>query len=187
MTDATNRTVVAACDGPVGRLRIRGSASVVTSVDWDEAAVADAPAGSAPARAARQLAAYFAGRRTRFDVALAPAGSAFQRRVWDALCAIPYGATRSYGDIAAAAGGTARAVGGACGANPIPILIPCHRVIAADGRLTGYSGRGGLETKRRLLELEAGAAERDLFAAAAACYDRARGPDNENEEEEAEP
>ncbi len=104
----------------------------------------------------RQLSEYFEGSRHRFELALAPAGSEFQQRVWDRVLRIPYGTTRSYGEIARDLGdiGLARAVGAANGANPIPIIIPCHRVIGADGSLVGYGG--GLAVKRRLLELEAG-------------------------------
>lgn len=105
------------------------------------------------AEAARQLEAYFAGRLTRFDLPLQPQGSAFEQRVWAAMQQIPYGETRCYGELAAAIHSAARAVGGACGRNPIPIVIPCHRVLAKTG-LGGYSGRGGCETKERLLALE---------------------------------
>ncbi|MEI2775498.1 MAG: methylated-DNA--[protein]-cysteine S-methyltransferase [Tetrasphaera sp.] len=103
---------------------------------------------------AGQLAEYFAGRRRAFDLPLAPRGDAFQQDVWALLQDIPYGKTRSYGDLAAALGrpGAARAVGAANGANPISIVIPCHRVVGADGTLTGYAG--GLDRKRFLLDLE---------------------------------
>jgi len=106
------------------------------------------------AEALRQLRAYFAGDLHTFSLALAPAGTPFQRRVWDALLEIPYGATASYRDIAIAIGkpSAVRAVGLANGRNPIPIIIPCHRVIGSDGSLTGYGG--GLDVKRFLLELE---------------------------------
>lgn len=106
------------------------------------------------AAVADQLDAYFAGELTTFHVALAPAGTPFQLRVWAALREIPYGQTRSYGEIASHLGqpGAARAVGLANGRNPIGIIVPCHRVIGADGSLTGYGG--GMERKRALLELE---------------------------------
>ena len=102
-----------------------------------------------------QLDAYFAGRLDRFDLALAPEGTPFQREVWSALTTIPYGETVSYGELARRVGRPAacRAVGAANGRNPIPIVIPCHRVIGADGSLTGFGG--GLPIKRRLLFLEA--------------------------------
>ncbi len=103
---------------------------------------------------AGQLREYFAGRRTRFDLPLAPGGTAFQQSVWRALAQIPYGELRSYADIAAAIGRPAavRAVGAANGRNPLPIVVPCHRVIGSDGSLTGFAG--GLDIKRRLLALE---------------------------------
>jgi methylated-DNA-[protein]-cysteine S-methyltransferase len=103
-----------------------------------------------------QLEQYFTGERTDFDLPLAPAGTPFEQRVWAALRAIPYGRTRTYGEIARELGSSARAVGRANGRNPISIIVPCHRVIGADGDLTGYAG--GLETKRALLAHERGAA-----------------------------
>lgn len=120
------------------------------SPDWrrDRAALA-------PLKA--QLDEYFRGERRSFDLPLAPVGTSFQREVWQALLEIPYGETRSYGDIAASVGrpGSARAVGAANGRNPLSIVVPCHRVIGANRSLTGYAG--GIETKRRLLNLEGGA------------------------------
>jgi methylated-DNA-[protein]-cysteine S-methyltransferase len=103
-----------------------------------------------------QLEEYFAGERRTFDVRLAPEGAPFEREVWRALEEIPYGETVSYGEIARRVGqpGAARAVGTANGRNPIAVIVPCHRVIGADGSLTGYGG--GLERKRLLLELERG-------------------------------
>ena len=99
------------------------------------------------------LDAYFAGERPGVaDVPLAPRGTAFQRRVWDALLAIPYGETRTYGELAAELGSSPRAVGAAVGRNPVSVIVPCHRVLGADGSLTGYAG--GLELKRELLALE---------------------------------
>jgi methylated-DNA-[protein]-cysteine S-methyltransferase len=105
---------------------------------------------------AAQLREYFAGERQAFDVPLAPSGTEFQLACWRALAEIPYGETRSYGEQARHIGrpDRARAVGAANGANPIAIILPCHRVIGADGSLVGFGG--GLETKRRLLDLEAG-------------------------------
>ena len=102
-----------------------------------------------------QLDGYFCGNLTRFDLPLDLAGTEFQLKVWRALCRIPYGETRAYGQIARALGqpGAARAVGLANNHNPVPIIVPCHRVIGADGSLTGYGG--GLPRKRKLLDLEA--------------------------------
>ena len=97
--------------------------------------------------------AYFDGDPVDFDLPLNPAGSGFQRRVWKAMCDIPAGGTETYGRLAGRIDGIARAVGTACGKNPIPIIIPCHRVVAASG-LGGYSGDGGLDTKVALLRLE---------------------------------
>ena len=103
----------------------------------------------------KQLAEYFAGARTSFELPLNPRGTAFQKRVWAALTAIPYGETASYGQTAAAIGTptASRAVGLANGQNPVPVIVPCHRVVGADGSLTGYGG--GLATKRWLLAHEA--------------------------------
>ena len=108
--------------------------------------------------ASRQLTEYFAGRLTVFDLPLSTGGTPFQQRVWGALREIPYGTTTSYGEVARRLGlhgGASRAVGLANGSNPISIVIPCHRVIGADGSLTGYGG--GLDRKRFLLALERGA------------------------------
>jgi methylated-DNA-[protein]-cysteine S-methyltransferase len=107
-----------------------------------------------------QLQEYFDGERTEFDLPLAPEGTSFQRKVWNALCEIPYGKTMSYGELARHIGqpGAARAVGLANGSNPLPIVVPCHRVIGADGSLTGFGG--GIGRKRWLLSHEA----RQLFA-----------------------
>ena len=108
--------------------------------------------------ATQQLAEYFAGERMAFDVPLAPQGTEFQQTVWTALGDVPFGTTATYGEIARAIGQltASRAVGAANGRNAIPIFIPCHRVIGASGELTGYSGGGGIETKRRLLDHESG-------------------------------
>jgi methylated-DNA-[protein]-cysteine S-methyltransferase len=102
----------------------------------------------------RQLRAYFAGELESFDIPLSPQGTPFQRKVWELLCDIPYGETVSYGQLAARAGNpkACRAVGLANGSNPIPIIIPCHRVIGSNGKLTGYGG--GLPIKEKLLALE---------------------------------
>jgi methylated-DNA-[protein]-cysteine S-methyltransferase len=128
---------------------------------------ADAVADDAPfAEVAAQLEAYFAGERTAFDLPLAPAGTAFQRAVWSALAEIPYGTTTTYGALAARLGRprAVRAVGLANGRNPLPIVLPCHRVVGADGTLTGYAG--GLAAKGLLLDLESAAARLPLPAAA---------------------
>lgn len=136
---------------PVGQLVLDEADGALVAIRWAEGRAAN----GSPflAEAARQLEAYFAGKLTDFDLPLRPAGSDFQRRVWAGMQAIPYGQTRSYGELAADIGSAPRAVGGACGKNPIPIVIPCHRVLARTG-FGGYSGSGGLETKQTLLALE---------------------------------
>jgi len=112
----------------------------------------------------RQVNEYCAGERTEFDLELAPSGTEFQHAVWDALLTIPYGETRSYGEIARQIGrpDRARAVGAANGSNPISIIVPCHRVIGSDGSLTGYGG--GLDRKRFLLDHESGVSSLNLTA-----------------------
>lgn len=141
-------------DSPVGTLTLTAVDGAITAVDWGHVAPSDAAPVFDQARA--ELAAYFAGDLTAFTLPLAPGGSAFQQDFYAALCAIPYGETRSYGDLAADLGVSAQAIGQACGANPIPIFIPCHRVLGAGG-LGGYSGAGGVETKVALLKLEGAA------------------------------
>jgi len=137
-------------DGLRGLYMQEGRKPVRVSDAWQ---TAEEPFADARA----QLGEYFAGERTKFDLDLAPEGSEFERRVWSALEDIPYGETQSYGHVAERVGapGAARAVGLANGRNPISIVVPCHRVIGADGSLTGYGG--GLERKRFLLEHEQGA------------------------------
>lgn len=110
------------------------------------------PDGEVAGEAARQLDEYFTGSRREFDFPMNPNGTDFQRAVWAAIAAIPYGALRTYGDIAAELGSSPRAVGGATGRNPISIVVPCHRVVAASGAITGYAG--GLDTKEWLLRHE---------------------------------
>jgi methylated-DNA-[protein]-cysteine S-methyltransferase len=135
-----------------GALTLSEGDGVIVALDWG--AQANSHRTALLARAQEQLEAYFAGTRRRFDLPLDPGGTAFQRRVWHAMRAIPYGQTRSYGDLALELGTAARAIGGACAKNPIPIVIPCHRVLGAHRALGGYSGGDGLATKRRLLVLE---------------------------------
>jgi methylated-DNA-[protein]-cysteine S-methyltransferase len=151
-------------DSPIGRLLLTSDATALTGLYMEVSgkaggpvlgvdARADADAGVLPA-AVRQLAEYFAGQRRHFDLPLALRGTPFQEQVWQALTEIPYGATWSYGQLAERIGNprAVRAVGLANGRNPISILVPCHRVIGADGSLTGYGG--GLERKRWLLAHE---------------------------------
>lgn len=139
-------------DTRFGRLAVTEEEGAITRLTWDGAAEGEPTPLLEEAR--RQLEAYDAGQLQAFDLPLRVAGSAFQRAVCDAMRAIPFGETRSYGDIARATGHPAQAVGRACGHNPIAIIIPCHRVMGAGGRLTGYSGKGGVETKLALLRHE---------------------------------
>ena len=140
-------------DSPVGPLTIAAEDGAIVAVGF-AAGGGPRPNGGVLAEAARQLTEYFAGTRRAFDLPLAPAGSPFRLRVWAAMQSIPYGETMSYGALARALGTAPRAVGGACGANPIPLVIPCHRVVGADGALGGFSGGAGCDTKRHLLALE---------------------------------
>tara|TARA_R110001592_G_scaffold295594_2_gene565675 strand:+ start:23505 stop:23996 length:492 start_codon:yes stop_codon:yes gene_type:complete len=145
-------------DTPIGRLRLLSTGSHLAAIEFahqhsdagDDSCITDPVLKSS----ARQLQEYFAGQRTSFDLPLAPRGTDFQRLVWSALSAIPWGAVRSYADIARAIGRpkAVRAVGAANGRNPLPIVVPCHRVIGSDGSLTGFAG--GLDMKRKLLQLE---------------------------------
>ena len=137
---------------PLGEVTISEDGGAIVALDWGRGR--DQEATPLLCQARDQLQAYFDGRRMSFDLPLAPEGSDFQKRVWTALCAIPPGETRSYADIARNISSAPRAVGGANGANPIPLFIPCHRVIAADGSLGGYSGGDGPATKRYLLDHE---------------------------------
>ena len=148
-------------DSPIGELLLLGDDD--GTLCGLRMAPFERPPGSEPddgalAAAAQQLGEYFAGERRAFDLPLAMGGTPFQCEVWEQLRAIPYGETISYGELARRVGrpDAMRAVGAANGRNPIAVIVPCHRVIGADGSLTGYGG--GLERKRALLELEAGAA-----------------------------
>jgi methylated-DNA-[protein]-cysteine S-methyltransferase len=135
----------------VGDLVLDEDCDAVVAIRWAKRARGN---GSALlVETARQIEAYFAGKLIKFDLPLRPAGSDFELSVWAAMQDIPYGETRRYGDLAAATHSAARAVGRACGRNPIPIVIPCHRVLGK-GWLGGYSGAGGVETKKALLTLE---------------------------------
>lgn len=139
---------------PVGPLTLVEQDGAIVALDWD------ASGGEAETDvlhdALAQLDAYFKGAVDGFTVPLRPRGSTFQQRFYAALCAIPYGETRTYGDLASELGVSAQAIGQACGANPIAILIPCHRVLGATG-LGGFSGAGGVEAKVALLKLEGAA------------------------------
>ena len=137
---------------PIGALTLTEEDGRIISVDWGWGCLQQTSPLLETTR--QQLEEYFDGRRRDFDLPLDPPGTAFQRRVWDALRGIPFGEVRRYGELAKSLGTAPRALGGACGRNPIPILIPCHRVVAQSGALGGYSGLDGIETKRFLLRLE---------------------------------
>lgn len=135
---------------PVGWLRLTEDEGAITQLDWAEGGVDETPLLR---EGARQLEAYFAGALERFDLPLRVEASDFQRRVCEAMLAIPFGEVRSYGDLSKELGVPAQAVGQGCGGNPIPVIIPCHRVMGASG-LGGFSGAGGVETKVWLLKHE---------------------------------
>ncbi|GAB4252916.1 MULTISPECIES: methylated-DNA--[protein]-cysteine S-methyltransferase [Deferrisoma] len=144
---------------PVGPLTLTAERGALVGIRFGAGGPPAAPSGTVLAQAARELEEYFGGGRKAFTVPLRfpPGSTAFRLRVWEALRRIPYGETRTYGDLARELGTSARAVGGACRHNPIPIVVPCHRVVARSG-LGGYAGEwenGAAEAvKRRLLELE---------------------------------
>lgn len=142
---------VTTLDTLIGPLSIEEMDGAITRVGWTREGQATTPLLDA---AVEQLQSYFAGDLSEFDLPLHVAGTAFQKAVCDAMLAIPLGQTRTYGEIAADLGVSAQAVGSACGHNPIPVIIPCHRVMGANGRLTGFSGMGGVETKVALLRHE---------------------------------
>jgi methylated-DNA-[protein]-cysteine S-methyltransferase len=148
-------------ESPIGPLLLAGSDEALRVVSFPSGRGARRPSpqwtqdASALRETIRQLGEYFAGERRQFELPLEPQGNDFQLRVWQALRQIPYGATATYGEIAAAIGepvSASRAVGSANGANPLPVVIPCHRVIGAGGALVGFGG--GIETKKFLLDLE---------------------------------
>jgi methylated-DNA-[protein]-cysteine S-methyltransferase len=148
-------------DSPIGRIEVTSDADSVTSLSIERGG--ELPLDALPERptpvlerAIEQLREYFAGTRTDFDLPVSLAGTEFQRAVWGELAQLPFGGVASYGEIGHATGrATAgRAVGGAVGANPIPIIVPCHRVLGSDGRITGYSGGNGIPTKLWLLDHE---------------------------------
>ena len=139
---------------PLGDLSVFEDKGAIVAVEWGHAGGAAKKPSRLLARARRQLDEYFAGRRRQFDLPLRLEGSAFQQRVWAAIARIPYGQTASYGDLAHQLDSGPRAVGGACGHNPLGVIVPCHRVLGARGAIGGWSGAGGLVTKRQLLKLE---------------------------------
>jgi methylated-DNA-[protein]-cysteine S-methyltransferase len=138
---------------PFGDLSVFEEAGALVAVEWGRAGGASKPTPLLE-RARKQLEEYFDGKRRKFDLPTRVDGTPFQRRVWDAIARIPYGQTASYGDLAHQLDSGPRAVGGACGRNPIGVIVPCHRVLASQGAIGGYSGGQGLVTKKQLLHLE---------------------------------
>jgi methylated-DNA-[protein]-cysteine S-methyltransferase len=143
-------------ESPVGRLALEADGDTLTSVRWTSATEPSKDERAPPVlrEARRQLDRYFERKLRRFDLPLAARGTPFQHSVWKMMSAIPFGETATYGGMAAALGSGPRAVGMACGRNPLPIVVPCHRVLASGGREGGFSGGQGLPTKRKLLALE---------------------------------
>ena len=162
MSEYTYATI----DSPIGRLELVSNGEALIRLDIEGAP--NAPHGmlqhhghpGSPDRvieqAARELDQYFAGKRTEFEVPIALVGTEFQQAIWLALLGVPYGETATYGELATASSHpkAARAVGGAVGNNPVAIIVPCHRILASDGKLTGYSNGNGTATKRQLLDFE---------------------------------
>ena len=147
-----------AIDTPIGPLTIFASDKAVTRLDFAAGkSISASPQSMAVAdQAASELGQYFTGQRTSFDVAVALLGTDFQKSVWREIERVSFGETKTYAELAGAIGNpkAARAVGGAVGANPVPIIVPCHRIMGAAGKLTGYSGGAGIPTKIQLLKLE---------------------------------
>ena len=141
-------------DSPLGRVKIVASSEGICSIAFDETCTEAVSPSALTQRAAEQLNAYFSGALSQFDLPLAASGSPFQQQVWQALCTVPFGTTCSYSSIARQINNikAVRAVGAANGRNPIAIVVPCHRVIGANGTLTGYAG--GLDKKAWLLKHE---------------------------------
>lgn len=159
---AVTQILYTVIDTPLGCLLVAGSPNGLTRINFQAGTQAITPPESwreqpaAFVEATRQLQAYFHGDLRQFDLPLAPQGTAFQLQVWQAMQAIPYGGTATYAELARQVGRpqSARAVGGASSRNPLPVVVPCHRVVGSDGSLTGYAG--GLHLKQALLDLESG-------------------------------
>lgn len=162
MQEPSKATYSLLMESPIGHLRLESDGARITALVFDVEGPSSEEIPSILIEVRKQLEEYFAGKRRGFDLPLAANGTAFQQCVWEAVRAIPWGSTSSYQRIAEQLGGNAvaRAVGSANGANPTPIIVPCHRVIGADGSLTGYAG--GIWRKQWLLRHE-GALQSDLF------------------------
>lgn len=162
----TSHSTFATIDSPLGRIELTSDGEAITFLSIEGSK--DSPhsrlqhggrPGKADAvieQATKELGEYFAGTRKSFDVPVKLVGTEFQQAIWHELLSIPYGGHTSYGELAARVGNpkASRAVGGAVGANPVPIIVPCHRILAGDNKLTGYSGGSGLPTKIQLLDIE---------------------------------
>ena len=161
MAQLTHPQYLRRMDSPIGQLELTSDGKAVTSLTIEKKG--HLPHEELPEkttavleRAVKQLTQYFTGKRRAFTVPIASGGTEFQRQIWAGLSEIPWGEASTYGDLGASTGrATAgRAVGGAVGANPLPILVPCHRVLASNGKITGYSGGNGVPTKVWLLDHE---------------------------------
>jgi methylated-DNA-[protein]-cysteine S-methyltransferase len=152
---ARRMTICCYVDSPVGRLALEADGEALTGVRWASAGERSRDKPSPLLKeAGRQLERYFARKLEAFDLPLAARGTDFQKSVWKMMREIPYGETATYGGMAMALGSGPRAVGMACGRNPIPIIVPCHRVLGSGGKEGGFSGGQGLPTKRKLLSIE---------------------------------
>lgn len=140
------------CSSPLGDLTLFEEDGAIIALEWG--AAEGGVKTPLLKQAVDQLESYFMGERKLFDLPLNPFGTAFQKKLWKALSDIPHGQTLTYGELAHKIDSGPRAIGGACGKNPIPIIIPCHRVLASGGRMGGYSGLGEVDTKQFLLRLE---------------------------------
>ena len=152
---ARHMTICCYIESPVGRLALEADGEVLTGVRWasDGERSQDKPSPVLK-EAGRQLERYFARKLKLFELPLSAKGTDFQKSVWKMMREIPYGETATYGGMAMALGSGPRAVGTACGRNPIPIIVPCHRVLGSGGKEGGFSGGQGLPTKRKLLAIE---------------------------------
>ncbi|MHA6668811.1 methylated-DNA--[protein]-cysteine S-methyltransferase [Homoserinimonas sp. A447] len=161
MAQLTSPTYIRRVDSPIGRLELTSDGKSITSLTIERKGhlpleELDENSNGVLDRAVKQLSQYFAGKRHTFALPTAPRGTEFQRQIWSGLTEVPWGEATTYGQLGAATGrATAgRAVGGAVGANPLPIIVPCHRVLASNGKITGYSGGNGVPTKVWLLDHE---------------------------------
>lgn len=143
---------------PVGTLTLSSNGRAITRVTWFRAGddVGNADSDPILEAAKAEIDRYFSGRLTEFQTPVHLEGSPLQLSVWQAMRTIPFGQVLTYGDVAKAVGSEPQAVGTACGQNPIPVIVPCHRIVGAGGNLTGFSGGNGIETKAYLLDLESG-------------------------------